>query len=143
MVTEHATSRILPAGLGRVRWIFLLLPFLCVVALLAERPRVLLALVGAFVFVIGLSFLREWLILLLYALIAFSVEIDFAGGEHAITLPTEALIPLLFLTTALTVAVTGRLRYVRSPLNLVLVLYLAVIYGSLLFTRAHLSVLKC
>jgi O-antigen ligase len=142
MTTDSQSPQALPARLGNIRWVVFLIPFLCIMPFLAQRPRVLLALVGAFVFVIGLSFLREWLILVLYALIAFSVEIDFAGGAHAITLPTETLIPLLFLTTALTVLVTGRLRYVRSPLNLTLVLYLVVMFGSLFYTREPLSTVK-
>lgn len=122
--------------------LLLLLPFLCAIPFLANRPKILLGLLGATVLVIGLAFLREWLILVFYALIAFSVEIDFGGGKHAITLPTEALIPVLVITTVLAVLVSGRFRYVRSPLNVAVGLYVLVIYASFLITREPISSIK-
>ena len=142
MASDSATQRGLLGTHESVRWLLLLLTIVCAVAVLAQRPRVLLALVAATVFIIVLSFLREWLVLIFYALIAFSVEIHFTGGVHAITLPTEALIPVLFLTTVLTVLVTGRFRYVRSPLNLMVGLYVLVMCASLLITREPVSTVK-
>ncbi len=136
--TEAPAAKVRPDLTG----FLLLLPFLCAVPFLAHRPKLLLALLGATVFVIGLAFLREWLILILYALIAFSVEIDFGGGRHAITLPTEALIPILAVTTLLTVLISGRFRFVRSPLNVAVGFYVLVMYASLIITREPVSTIK-
>ena len=92
-----------------LRLLVWLIPFALAMAVLGSRPKILIALMGAMVVVIVFTFLREWLILAFYALIAFSVEIDLRGGTHAITLPTEGLLPILFVSTVLVILLTGRL----------------------------------
>ncbi|GEM_PF-1808019 len=125
-----------------LRLLVWLIPFALAMAVLGSSPKILIALMGAMVVVIVFTFLREWLILAFYALIAFSVEIDLRGGTHAITLPTEGLLPILFVSTALVILLTGRLRYIRSPLNMGLGLYVFVMYASLLITREPISTVK-
>jgi len=125
-----------------LRLLVLLIPFALVMAVLGSRPKILVALTAAMVVVIVFTFLREWMILAFYALIAFSVEIDFSGGTNAITLPTEGLLPILFVSTVLVTLLTGRFRYVRSPINVGLGLYVFVIYASLLITREPISTVK-
>jgi O-antigen ligase len=134
MSNETASHRSLLSYAGSARGLILFVALVCAVAVFAQRPQALLNLVVAAAFILALSSLREWWILILYALTAFSVEIDFSGGTHAITLPTEALIPILFLTTLLTFLVTGRFRYIHSPLHVVVILYVLVMYASLLTT---------
>ncbi len=106
-----------------------------------DNFKILLLLTGSLAFVMSLIFARDWIILALFSLVAFSVEVDISGTT-SVTLPTEALIPALIFAVAVSCLIKGRFRYISSPLNLIIFAYFAFAGVSILWSEEPISTVK-
>ncbi len=111
-------------------------------SLILHNPLVLtagIALTGGFI----LALQPRWLWFLLVSLLPFSMEVhDILGAGNHLTLPTEALAPLVGVSVALKVFRTGKLRWTVSPLHAAAGLLLLVQYSSFLHSEIPLVTAK-
>jgi len=99
---------------------------------------------GMLILVFGLTsiyFGYDYFPLVLFVLLAFSVEIQLTGDTR-ITLPTEILIPFLVLLFIGEFLLRGRITYRPSVMNLGVALFFLVILGSALITHEPVSTFK-
>lgn len=106
-----------------------------------KDPKLLFLLVGGFGFLMLLVFARDWVILGIFALLPFSLEIDITSST-SITLPTEALIPATVGVVFVSTLITGRFRYIASPVNWAIVAYFGLATISILWSHAFVSTAK-
>jgi len=90
-----------------------------------------------------LVFRPKWLWTILLVCLPFSVEVRSAlGAGTNLTVPTEALVPLVALTVVVTVLRRGELTWTLSPVHVAAALYLAVQWSSLLHSPLPMVTLK-
>jgi O-antigen ligase len=125
---------------ARFRWAILLL------AMLAGAAIPILKIKGGIVvllLLLGMAttlFETWWLWIVLVAGLAFSVEVEhLTAGGLAMTLPTEAFIPLLFVIVATSIFISRRISLPKSPLNIAVVIWALAIAMTLPVSR-HFSV---
>jgi hypothetical protein len=101
----------------------------------------LLALLALLAGSIAVWYFYEYLPLVLLVLLPFSVEIPISETTR-VTLPTEVMIPGLFLLYLLITVCKGKFVYRASPLNIAVALIYLVMAGSYLITEEPVSTMK-
>ncbi len=110
--------------------------------IIIQSPLVLLAIIllitGSLVLWLGYDYLP----LAIFLLLPFSFEMQITSGMR-ITLPTEVLIPLLFLFFCFEVILSnGKIKYRPSPMNVSVLIFYCVIVGGLLISQSWGSSIK-
>jgi putative inorganic carbon (hco3(-)) transporter len=109
--------------------------------LFVHSPVALLGVLCLLLGCIALYFGYEYLPLVLFLLLPFSVELQVTTSTR-LTVPTELLIPLLFVLFFFITLVRGKIVYRSSPLNVAVFLLYAVMVGSLVYSPYPISTLK-
>jgi putative inorganic carbon (hco3(-)) transporter len=100
-------------------------------------PAFVLVVVGCFIFWVGYDYIP----LILFLQLAFSVELQITSSTR-LTVPTELLIPILFLMFGFSVLFRGKITYRSSPLNVAIIILYCVMVASLRHTLEPISTIK-
>lgn len=115
--------------------------FIVFAVLLINNFKLIAVATAALGFLLVLVFARDWVIFSLFALLAFSVEVTITSTTR-ITLPTEGLIPAAVFAVAVSILVSGRLRYIPSPVNWAVAAYFGLALCSVAWSEEPISTLK-
>ncbi|HOL96633.1 MAG TPA: hypothetical protein PLH79_20000, partial [bacterium] len=108
---------------------------------LAQSAWLMAAVLVGGIGLVALWYGAEYIPLVLFLQLAFSVEIPLTG-HHRLTVPTEVLIPLLFLMFVYSVLRDGKITYRPSALNIPVVLFYFLMVATLSYTLEPVSTLK-
>jgi O-antigen ligase len=124
---------ILAALAGGVLFIALILFFKTSIVLAAF----LAVIVGGLAFWMGF----EYIPLIVFLQLALSVELQI-GSTTRLTVPTEIIVPLLFVAYAITVLRTGKISYRASQLNIAVIIMYFVMVASFKYSFEPTSTIK-
>jgi len=108
---------------------------------LVQSPLLVAAALLAGIVLVAGWYGAEYIPLVLFLQLAFSVEISITG-THRLTVPTEILIPVLFLMLAYATLRDGKITYRPSPLNVMVALFYFLMVATLSYTLEPVSTLK-
>ncbi|MFB3785413.1 MAG: O-antigen ligase family protein [bacterium] len=108
---------------------------------LVQTPWLVAAALFAGIGLVAAWYGAEYIPLVLFLQLAFSVEIQITA-THRLTAPTEILIPVLFLMLAYTALRNGKITYRPSPLNVPVTLLYFLMAATLSYTLQPVSTLK-
>lgn len=111
------------------------------IVLVFSSPIALIVLIGALLGLAAVWWGYEYLPLVLFLLLAFSVEVPITGDTN-ITLPTEVMIPGLFFLFILDTFRRGKFSYRRSGMNVAVFLLYFMTVATLVYTQELTSTVK-